>query len=298
MTGEPEGANIERMSIAAAPAPDAPSVSADAPGAAPTTLYFAIALTLCTVALLPACLATFGVLSGRPEEYMAGAPLAAFSPTIAAVISSWREGGWARVRQLFRGFRAWRVSPLWYVVALALPTVVFTVGRAVYALGPGTDGGAWFYPPDRPEHFGSLLVIPIAEEIGWRGYALPRLIARHGALAATGIMGVFWTLWHIPMFFAVGSTPYEVLVCMAFIFVGNPVCTWIYRRGGGSLLIAILFHAGVALDGMIHALPGNITPMYIAIAAYIVFSLALLTLDRRAFQGRTPEAPGTRPALA
>jgi membrane protease YdiL (CAAX protease family) len=271
---------------------------ASAPVASPTVLYFAIALGVCTLALLAPSLAAIGVIAGPPDDYMATAPLAVFSPTIAAVIAAWREDGWARVRALFRGLRAWRVSPIWYVLALVLPALVFTAGRAVYALVPGsTDGGAWLYPPERPEHFAALVLVPLGEEIGWRGYALPRLIARHGAPIATAILAVLWGLWHVPMFVATGSPTSQVFICVAFIMAGTPFFTWFYRRTGGSLLLAVLLHAGVHLDAMTHALPANATPVYIATAAYIVVSLALLALDRSAFEGRTPEAPGVRPAL-
>jgi membrane protease YdiL (CAAX protease family) len=270
------------------------AMASDAPEAPSTKLFFAVAITLCTLGLLAPMLAVFGVLSGPPDKYMAGAALAALSPMLAAVVAARREGGWSAVRTVFRGLRAWRVAPIWYVLALALPTLVFTVGRAAYALVPGSEGGAWYYPPERPEHFAALVVIPLGEEIGWRGYALPRLIARHGARIATAIMALLWGLWHVPMFIASGYTASQVLVCVAFIVAGTPMFTWLYRRAGGSLLLAVLLHVGAHLDAMTHALPADGTPVYIATAAYVVFSLALLTLDRRAFEGRAPEAPGAR----
>ncbi len=287
------------MSTAAAPASDAPGVSPapDAPNAAPTTLFFVIAITLCTIGLFAPMLAAFGVLSGEPAEYMAGAPLGAISPTIAAVIASWREGGWASVRALFRGLRAWRAGPIWWVLAFTLSSLVFVAGRAVYALVPGNEGGAWFYPPVRPEHFAAIMVIPIGEEIGWRGFALPRLIARHGAPIATAILGFFWAVWHLPMFIGTGYPPSQVLVFFAFIMIGNPVVTWHYRRSGGSLLLAVLFHVGAHLCAFSHALPDSTSPLYIGVAAFSVVSLALFVIDRRAFEGRRPEAPGTLPAL-
>jgi uncharacterized protein len=294
MASTAELVKIGRMSMAATQSPNAPGGS---PGAAPTTLFFATAITLCTLGLFAPILAAFGVLSGTPQQYMAGAPLAALSPTIAAVIATWREGGWTAVRALLRGLRAWRASPIWYALALALPTLVFTAGRAVYALVPGNEGGPWLYPPERPEHFAALIVIPLGEEIGWRGYALPRLMARHGAPLATAILCLLWALWHVPMFISTGYTWSQVLICAGFIMAGNPLFTWLYRRAGGSLLLAVLLHFGVHLDAMTHALPASATPVYIATAAYVVFSLALFAFDRRAFEGRSPEAPGTRSAL-
>lgn len=266
---------------------------ASAAPATDTTFFFVVALTLCWIGLLAPTLAALGVLSGPPEDYMAGAPLAVFSPMIAAILASRREGGWSKVRETLRGMRAWRARPIWFVLAVTLPVLVYAAARAVYGLVPGGEELAWSYLPERPEHVAALFIVPIGEEIGWRGYALPRLIARHGAYRATAYLGVLWSLWHLPMFIGVGDPLPVVLVELVFIAAGNPMFTWLYRRSGGSLLLAVLLHFGVHLDAPTRALPGTATPLHILTAAYVVLAIALLVLDRRAFEGRTPEAPGT-----
>jgi membrane protease YdiL (CAAX protease family) len=253
-----------------------------------TRLYFTIALSLCVVGLLAPSLAALGVLHGRPEAYMAGAPLAVFSPTIAAVIAAKREGGWARVRELLGGLGAWRVSPVWYVVALALPAAVVVAGRAGVALVPGNAGGPWFFPPRRPEEISALFIVPIAEEIGWRGFALPRLIASHGAARATSILGALWAVWHVPMFLGTGWTGRQVLLGVVFIAIGNVTYTWFYRRAGASLLLAVLFHLGVHLDAPTLALPASATPLVAATAAYVVLAIAIFVLDRPSLEGTSP----------
>ena len=262
------------MSTAASP--PAPAVS--------TTFYFVVAFLLTWLSLLPPSLAALGLLPGAPESYMAAAPLAVFSPTIAAVLAARREGGWPAVRAVLRGLRAWRVSPLWYVLALTLPGLIYVAARAVYGLLSGGEGGPWVYLPERPEHFGAILFVPLFEEIGWRGYALPRLIARHGAKRATAILGVLWGVWHLPMFVSVGMTMPQVLVGIVFIVFGNVVYTWFFRRTGGSLLLAVLLHLGGHIDNPTHALPADSTPLYIFTAAWIVVAIALLVLDRRVFE--------------
>lgn len=278
------------MSIIVTPSLDAPS-TASTP-AADTTLFFVVAILLCWLGLLAPTLAALGVLSGPPDAYMAGAPPAVFSPAIAAVIAARREGGWPAVRAMLRGLRAWRVSPIWFVLALTLPAIVYAAGRAVYGLVPGAEAVPWIFLPERPEHIAALFLIPIGEEIGWRGYALPRLLARHGAYRATAYLGVLWALWHVPMFISAGDAPLVVLVELAFIAIGSAVFTWFYRRTSGSLLLAVLLHVGVHLDSPTRALPASATPLYILTAAYLVLAIALPMLDRRAFEGRSPEAPG------
>ncbi len=50
-----------------------------------------------------------------------------------------------------------------------------------------------------------LLMGPLAEELGWRGFALDRLSSRWNILFAGLILGVIWGLWHLPLFFISGS---------------------------------------------------------------------------------------------
>lgn len=261
------------------------------PSAHDTSFYFGFAFLLTWVALSAPSLAALGVLPGAPEEYMAAAPLAVFSPAIAAIVAARREGGWPAVCEMLRGLRAWRVAPIWFVLALTLNGLLFAAGRALYGLATDGEGGPWIYLPSRPEHFGAILFVPLCEEIGWRGYALPRLIARHGALRATAILGALWGVWHLPMFVSVGSSLPGIVAGVALIAVGNVVYTWFFRRTGGSLLLMVLLHLGSHLDNPTHA--ESTTPLYILTAAWAGLAIAVLALDRRAFEGTTPEAPGT-----
>ena len=88
----------------------------------------------------------------------------------------------------------------------------------------------------------------VGEEIGWRGFALPRLLAWRGALLGTLVLGLFWGLWHVPAWIgqglSLGFGPMAArvlgLVATAFVF------TWIYRSSGGSLVPVVLYHASIA----------------------------------------------------
>lgn len=286
MTNRRDAAKIEGMSSAAKPTLGAPSTSAAA--ANDTTFYFSVAFVLTWLPLAPPSLAALGSLPNAPEEYMAAAPLAVFSPAIAAILAARREGGWTAVRTMLRGLRAWRVSAIWFVLALTLPGLLYAAGRAIYGAMPGTDGGPWIYLPERPEHFAAILFVPLCEEIGWRGFALPRLIVRHGVRRANAYLGLLWALWHIPMFVSVGASMTQVLVALVLVAIGNTVYTWFFRRTGGSLLIAVLLHLGGHLDNPMHAVPASSTPLYILTSAYVVLAIALLVLDRRAFEAESP----------
>ena len=96
----------------------------------------------------------------------------------------------------------------------------------------------------------------MGEEIGWRGFALPRLQAWRGALVGTLVLGVFWGVWHIPAWIgqglSMGFGPMAArvlgLVATAFVF------TWIYHGSRGSLVLVVLYHASIASRN--YLLPG------------------------------------------
>ena len=107
------------------------------------------------------------------------------------------------------------------------------------------------------------LVVQAGEEIGWRGYALPRLAARFGYASASLLLGVIWALWHLPLYFNPfaevhgQSFPTFVLLVVAI----SVVMTWLYVHTNGSLLLATLMHWAINHTSELFSLslpaPGN-----------------------------------------
>jgi membrane protease YdiL (CAAX protease family) len=95
-----------------------------------------------------------------------------------------------------------------------------------------------------------LLFGPIPEEPGWRGYALEGLLARRNALASSLVVGVVWSLWHVPLFYIEGTWQAEQVGAgtqrfwfyLITIVVEAVLYTWIYNNTSRSTLSAILFH--------------------------------------------------------
>jgi uncharacterized protein len=101
-----------------------------------------------------------------------------------------------------------------------------------------------------------LFSSPLGEEIGWRGFALPRLQARLGPLVASLIIGVIWAIWHLPLVWTAGHPLAEMPLYfhLAHMVVAAILFTWLYNGSGGSLLLVILFHTSMNVTGLF--LPG------------------------------------------
>jgi membrane protease YdiL (CAAX protease family) len=245
-----------------------------------TALYFVLAFAITWGLQLPALLARAGILDGPPERYTALVGLGAFGPMTAAMIAARVEG--SGLRSLFSPLGKWRVGIVWYLAALLLPGGIFVVAAAIWnALGHAEP---LVYPPSNAAFAAAAVVFPFGEEIGWRGFALPRLTKRFGPLAASAILGILWTFWHVPMLTLQGVRPLLYCVFVPFMVGGSVLFTWIYRHTRASLLLAVLTHVGAHLNNPGHAMPARYTPIVIHTVAYVVLAIALIAGDRRTWR--------------
>ena len=135
-------------------------------------------------------------------------PLVPFGPLIAAVIVALLAGGrhelWALLRQLGR----WRVHPIWYAVALLGPFVLagLTALLAIAAGAPVRGTGAYTDWRSIDLFFlSTVIIVGLFEEVGWRGFALPRLQLRLDAIWAALVLGVLWALGRLEAHYDVES---------------------------------------------------------------------------------------------
>lgn len=203
-------------------------------------------------------------------------------PTLAAFVLA------ARRRQLRDVFGHWRTNPLWIGVGLFLPLAVHLPATAVdFALGGQPT--QWFYPPARAERFAAMLMFPLGEEFGWRGFAYPRMERRYGPVVGSLVLGSVWGLWHLGMLFA--PDPLRALpAATVFIYMGDlalwsVVMAWMFERGQRSIAVAIAIHAGEHLDNVSRAPESEVRlrilrVMVLAIVA--AFAARSLTARKRA----------------
>ncbi len=265
-------------------------------------VYFALAFVLAWVFWVPAALSEQGAVGGSPPTAML-VVLGTFAPSVAAVLVAARKGG-AGARPLLGQLLRWRVGPGWYAVALFGPAALMLVAIGLHvALGGAVPD---FPEPSRWPLVAVNLVLvllvggPLGEELGWRGFALPRLQARHGALRASVVLGVVWALWHLPLFAVPGAPQGQVpfLLFVAQAVALSVFFAWAYNGSAGSLPIVLLLHASVnTWAGALRILPeatGSLLPWILATALACLVAVALVLAYGSSTLSRAPRPDETR----
>jgi membrane protease YdiL (CAAX protease family) len=172
-------------------------------------------------------------------------PIVGFGPFLAAIVVLAVTRGKAGVMALLRRMVRWRVSPVWYAVALLLPvaiTVAATVLNVLFGAQAPSSAELSGWTGLVPGFFLLLLVPGFGgawEEPGWRGYALPRLQVGRSALLASLILGLLWAFWHLPLM-VVGEVNWSDIV---LVIAASVVFAWVFNSASGSVLIAMVMHA-------------------------------------------------------
>ncbi len=167
-----------------------------------------------------------------------------FGPALAAIVITHVTDGRRGVKALLGRTVRWRVPLPWYLVALGLPAAAALLAAALYVLvGPGTS----IHLARLSALDFVLILLVVGEELGWRGYALPKLVKTRSPLVASLIIGVLWWLWHLPLFFIAGTPQFNQPIA-AFLVMTTAysiLLSWVVLQARGSVLIATLFHGAI-----------------------------------------------------
>ena len=173
--------------------------------------------------------------------------LASNVPSVMAIVLTAMVFGRGALRKLLGRLLIWRVNPLWYLVVVLVPVALTAgvlplnalLGGPALSLGMPLVGAAVFLA------FSIFPGSALGEEIGWRGYVLPRLQTRMSALSASLFLAPIWALWHLPLWLTGDpvKTPTFYVPFFLAVFPLSILLTWVYNSTGGSLLMVVLLHA-------------------------------------------------------
>ena len=184
-------------------------------------------------------------------------------PTLSAIIVTAILDGRQGIRVFLKRYLQWRAGFVWWLFVLfGILISLNTVAAIILGISVWTE----FFKNIGmvlPTYLITLLVGvilgPLWEEPGWRGFALPRMQRQFGPIIGTLILGVLWALWHLPGYpggwMTIGIIPL-IISSVAF----SIIATWVYNNTRGSILLMILLHSSsnAAISIGSRVLPANL----------------------------------------
>lgn len=195
-----------------------------------------------------------GLSAGAPPICFAFVVVGGFGPSLAGLFTTWLVDGRDGLRALVARAKVADVGWWWLAVAI-IPAVTALTPLVRWARGYPVDGGAMLRLVG--PGLGLGLVAGLMEEVGWRGFLLPRLMQRHSPAVATLLVGLVWGgVWHgYADYFALGgrgaqSVALIVLLGPVLLTAWSFVLTWVYEATRGSLLVAYFMHASISSSAL------------------------------------------------
>jgi membrane protease YdiL (CAAX protease family) len=250
----------------------------------PLAAFFPLAIGISWAISIPLAITATGG-ADRPVMPFSLHYLVGYGPMVAAFLLTWITHGRDGLRELLARIFKWRIRPLWWLVA-ASPLIVF----AGVTIGQRLLEGRWVefdllghvrFLPNLG--WGALILWVVTfgfgEEIGWRGYALPRLQKNRSALSSTLLLSIFLALWHVPAFFYL----YDSSILIGWLIgmvAGAIVFTWFYNSSQGSILIVALWHG--AFNFITGSQAGNWVIAAIVTTVVMIWAILLVILFKPA----------------
>lgn len=264
-------------------------------GQHPLFAFFFMAYAFSWILTIPCVLAEWSFL---PESFFRPFfVLKAFAgPFVAAFLMVNITEGNAGKARFKRRFVQMRAGRQWYLMILLGIPALFLLGIIVQ---PGALASFQGFPRNGllqylVYYLVNFLIIfffggPLAEEPGWRGFALPRIQARYGPLWGTLLLGIVWAFWHLPDFLtrAQGGGPgtgwgtffTNLPVFVLLVIALAVIMTWVYNHTRGSIFIAILLHASINTAGLLPELfPAPGIPLFTMTNVALLVGLAMPAL--------------------
>ena len=214
-------------------------------------------------------------------------------PAIASLLLIMIFDGTKGIRQLGTRLIRWRANVKWYAVALL--TAPLSTLVCLLAL-------SFFVTDHHPAIFNSSdvssvlllgiiggLTVGLFEEIGWTGFAIPRLIKRFNIYATGAIVGILWGAWHFILFWEndsfVKTIPFFLLLARLFAWLPayRIIMVWVYDHTR-SLLIVVLMHASLvaSLATLDPIIQGKDLLFYILIRATVLWIfVGIIAMNRK-----------------
>jgi membrane protease YdiL (CAAX protease family) len=217
-------------------------------------------------------------------------------PSLAAILAAGLASGREGIRDLFSRLRRWRVRVRWYAVALLTAPLSTVVVLLVLSLFSSSFPSALSTSEDKVSlvmmWIVSGLLVGFFEELGWTGFAVPRMRKKYGVFATGLIVGLLWGAWHFLVNLEgdtfSGVLPFALLVARLFTWLPayRVLMVWVYDRTESQLVVTLMHVSLVATTGIIDPVieGGNLLILLLAKAAvfWVIVAAVFLTRQRDA----------------
>jgi membrane protease YdiL (CAAX protease family) len=253
--------------------------------------FAVIAIAITVVAGVPVLLSTqatpvAGVIP-PPRPIILSQPLAQFliavsaaGPALAALIvvamrSSMRGAG-PLLAQLLR----WKTNPLWYLLALAGPTAVGLLALVISGLMGRPSAASSLLTPSALSLV-LLILQGLGQEIGWRGFAFPRLQLRVGPFYAALLTGTIWFVWREWRLITPGGRfliqPFGLVLLFLLLLAASVIIGWMYNRSGRCLPVAWAANIGLLLMASIVTV--QLFQFALVVGLFLLVAAVILMID-------------------
>lgn len=227
--------------------------------------------------------------------------LAIFGPTLAGIILTVVLNGKQGLSDLIGRLSPAQAGLRWIGISLLIPFLII-IAALLIGMGMGSPIPAkltlsvWLLPLLLEAIRIFFVGGPLGEEIGWRGFALPRLLQSHkDTMKASLILGLIWGIWHAPIYAVPGTGQNEILKSGGSFLVLFPafviwvmglavIFTWLYKSTNGNLLLAILFHTAVNTAAFFPSVIGSQFGMAPLLNAGLTWVVAVIVSRTKVFR--------------
>ena len=260
----------------------------------PLASYFVLAFLVSWAFALPLLLSAVGAIPMKVSPYLHYAVLS--GPLLSAVTVTAITKGRHGINSLLTKLIDFRIGVAWLFTAILSPIFVLALALLLLTLaGINMPGLAMVGRSSSLPGLGVaatvavMLIAAIEEEVGWRGFALPRLQATRSALSSTILLSLIWFAWHLPMFWYrptfASPTPFMFLGVFFGLLAGAIILTWLFNSTAGSLLAVVLWHgiwSSIAASDL-----GDLVPAVMSVL-FMVWAIVIVVVFKRPDLSRSP----------
>jgi membrane protease YdiL (CAAX protease family) len=206
-----------------------------------------------------------------------------FVPSLVAIILTRIREGTDGLKSLLQRCLQFRLGLRWYL-SIVIVVLLGSAGQLLIHSLLGNSFNFSLYLAQLPSFIPLIIIGPISEELGWRGYLLSKLQLKWNAIVSSVFIGIVWAFWHLPLFFLIGTSQHELHLPFIGFLVGTVavsiIFTWINNNTNSSIWAAILLHWLYTYAAQVNSTGVTRSPEYnwLEFSPYVLIAIVLLAI--------------------